>query len=124
MLLFKAIRGLRIVSRPSLPSPPPPSLVLRSKLATMANTTPDWQRVTSGTAPPFSVFTKPLQKSEQDDREYRIIQLDNGLQATLVYDAKADKAAASLDVAVGHLYDPVRFSLIRHVTRLKTRYLS
>ena len=76
----------------------------------MATTSPDWRRITSDTAPPFSVFTKPLQKSEQDDREYRIIQLDNGLQATLVHDAKADKAAASLDVAVGHLYDPVRFS--------------
>jgi insulysin len=58
--------------------------------------------------PPFSVFPKTIQKSEQDDRDYRIIQLENGLQATLVHDPKADKAAASLDVAVGHLYDPVR----------------
>jgi len=78
----------------------------------MATTTPDWRRVMSDAVPPFSVFTKPLQQSEQDDREYRIIQLDNGLQATLVHDAKADKAAASLDVAVGHLYDPVRLTLL------------
>jgi hypothetical protein len=78
----------------------------------MATDGPDWQRITTEKAPPFHVYTKPLQKSENDDREYRVIQLKNGLQATLVHDAKADKAAASLDVAVGHLYDPVRpFSL-------------
>ncbi|KAJ6525427.1 Metalloenzyme, LuxS/M16 peptidase-like protein [Mycena vulgaris] len=67
---------------------------------------PDWERVIPTSAPPFSVFTKPLQKSPQDDREYRVIRLENGLEAMLVHDAKADKAAASLDVAVGHLHDP------------------
>ncbi|KAJ7709455.1 Metalloenzyme, LuxS/M16 peptidase-like protein [Mycena rosella] len=66
----------------------------------------DWERVTPTSAPPFSVFTKSLQKSPQDDREYRVIRLENGLEAMLVHDAKADKAAASLDVAVGHLDDP------------------
>lgn len=67
-----------------------------------------WLRVNPKDAPSFSVFTKQIQKSEQDDREYQIIRLENGLQATLIHDAKADKAAASLDVAVGHLHDPVR----------------
>ena len=67
---------------------------------------PEWRRV-SDSIPPFFVFDKPIQTSEQDDREYRIIQLENGLQATLVHDPKADSAAASLDVAVGHLSDPV-----------------
>ncbi|KAJ7315592.1 Metalloenzyme, LuxS/M16 peptidase-like protein [Mycena albidolilacea] len=66
----------------------------------------DWERVTPASAPPFSVFTKSLQKSEQDDREYRLILLENGLEAMLVHDSKANKAAASLDVAVGHLRDP------------------
>ncbi|TFK76345.1 insulin-degrading enzyme [Pluteus cervinus] len=66
-----------------------------------------WERVTpTDTTPSFQVFMKPIQKSPQDDRQYRIIQLDNGIQATLIHDANADKAAASLDVAVGHLYDP------------------
>ena len=71
--------------------------------------TTNWRRVTPTTPniPPFSVFTKPIVRSQQDDREYRIIKLDNGLEATLVHDATADKAAASLDVAVGHLSDPV-----------------
>jgi hypothetical protein len=53
------------------------------------------------------VYAKPIQKSQQDDREYKLFRLENGLQAMLIQDAKADKAAASLDVAVGHLHDPV-----------------
>ena len=69
----------------------------------------DWRRVdpTQDGTPPFSVFTKPMHKSPQDDREYRRIRLENGLEAVLIHDGKADKAAASLDVAVGHLSDPV-----------------
>jgi insulysin len=39
---------------------------------------------------------------------YRLIKLENGLHATVIHDAKPDKAAASLDLAVGHLLDPVR----------------
>ncbi|KAJ7217182.1 Metalloenzyme, LuxS/M16 peptidase-like protein [Mycena pura] len=69
-------------------------------------TTSDWERVSPASVPPFFVFTKTLQKSAQDDRDYRVIRLENGLEATLVHDAKADKAAASLDVVVGHLRDP------------------
>ncbi|KDR81747.1 hypothetical protein GALMADRAFT_58881 [Galerina marginata CBS 339.88] len=66
----------------------------------------NWKLIDKPGAKSYRVFTKPVLKSEQDDRDYRIIQLENGLQATLVHDPKADKAAASLDVAVGHLYDP------------------
>ncbi|KAJ4475639.1 insulin-degrading enzyme [Lentinula aciculospora] len=74
----------------------------------MAIETTSWRRVTPAQEgiPPFSVFTKAIQKSPQDDREYRIIELENGLKAVLIHDGKADKAAASLDVAVGHLSDP------------------
>ncbi|KAJ4493396.1 Metalloenzyme, LuxS/M16 peptidase-like protein [Lentinula lateritia] len=74
----------------------------------MAIETTSWRRVTPTQAgiPPFSVFTKQIQKSPQDDRKYRIIELENGLKAVLIHDGKADKAAASLDVAVGHLSDP------------------
>jgi hypothetical protein len=66
----------------------------------------DWVVETHGSVP-YQVYTRPLIKSELDERDYRLIQLKNGLQALLVHDAKADKAAASLDVAVGHLFDPV-----------------
>ena len=58
-------------------------------------------------APPHDVYTTPIQRSPNDDREYRIIRLRNGLHAMLVHDARADKAAAGLAVTVGHLSDPV-----------------
>lgn len=57
--------------------------------------------------PEYSVYLAPIQKSASDDRSYRIVKLSNGLEAVLVQDAATDKAAASLDVAVGHLSDPV-----------------
>src|SRR5579863_9656974 len=69
----------------------------------------NWLRQISPNVPPHWVYTKPIQKSQQDSREYRLIRLDNGLQAMLVHDATADKAAASLNVAVGHLHDPASF---------------
>lgn len=68
---------------------------------------PEWERVANTASKPYYMFTMPIHKSRNDDRDYRILQLDNGLQAMVVHDAKADKAAASLDVSVGHLYDPV-----------------
>ena len=71
-----------------------------------------WMHVeANGSTPGHYVYSKPIHKSEQDDREYRAIRLENGLQALLVHDAKTDKAAASLDVAVGHLSDPVSGSV-------------
>lgn len=60
--------------------------------------------------PPYEVYSKHIIRSERDERDYRVIRLRNGLQAMLVHDLKADKAAASLDVAVGHLYDPVSYA--------------
>ncbi|KAI5119937.1 hypothetical protein M0805_002126 [Coniferiporia weirii] len=59
-----------------------------------------------GSTPAHNVYTAPVQKSAADDREYRVVRLENGLQAVLVHDPSTDKAAASLDVAVGHLSDP------------------
>lgn len=68
---------------------------------------PDWRRVAGhDDVPAYTMFTKQIVRSQQDDRDYRIIKLDNGIEAVLVHDQKADKAAASLDVAVGHLFDP------------------
>lgn len=61
--------------------------------------------------PSYLIYHKDIIRSERDERDYRVIRLQNGLEAMLVHDAKADKSAASLDVAVGHLYDPVRYVL-------------
>ncbi|KAH8117077.1 insulin-degrading enzyme [Phellopilus nigrolimitatus] len=66
-----------------------------------------WQSVPAcGAMPAHHVYTAPIQKSEQDDRAYRVVRLENGLEVVLVHDVGTDKAAASLDVAVGHLSDP------------------
>ncbi|KAG5354057.1 hypothetical protein C0989_009755 [Termitomyces sp. Mn162] len=83
-------------------------------MTTVATNDVDWSLASSGLAPPYSIYNKPIQKSEQDDRDYRIIRLENGLHATLIHDANADKAAASLDVAVGHLYDPADMPGLAH----------
>lgn len=45
-------------------------------------------------------------KSAQDKRDYAYKQLENGLKVVVVYDPDADKAAASLDVNIGHMADP------------------
>ncbi|KAH8114098.1 insulin-degrading enzyme [Phellopilus nigrolimitatus] len=71
------------------------------------NDTEHWQYVPACSAmPAHHVYTASIQKSEQDDRAYRVVRLENGLEAVLVHDAGTDKAAASMDVAVGHLSDP------------------
>jgi len=46
-----------------------------------------------------------IQKPDIDDREYKILKLDNGLTALLISDAKTDKSAAALDVNVGAFSD-------------------
>ncbi|PJE80136.1 Protease 3 [invertebrate metagenome] len=45
-------------------------------------------------------------KSPADNRDYRFIELDNGLKALLISDPQTDKAAAAVDVAVGSYYNP------------------
>lgn len=41
-----------------------------------------------------------------EDRPHRYFVLPNGMEVIAVSDPKADKAAASMDVGVGHLSDP------------------
>lgn len=45
-------------------------------------------------------------KSPADTNSYRYLSLDNGLEVLLISDPDADKAAASLNVAVGSGHDP------------------
>lgn len=74
-----------------------------------ATSTSDWATVNDASGrKAYDIYTKPLEKGQLDDREYRYIRLPNALEALLISDPKADKAAAALDVEVGHLSDPVR----------------
>ncbi|ROS05452.1 secreted Zn-dependent insulinase-like peptidase [Sinobacterium caligoides] len=45
-------------------------------------------------------------KSPNDSRDYRYLQLDNGLKVLLISDPTTDKSAAALDVEVGSAQDP------------------
>ena len=47
-----------------------------------------------------------IERSPADDRDYRAVTLDNGLEAVLVSDPKTEKAAAALDINVGTANDP------------------
>lgn len=49
-----------------------------------------------------------------DDRDYRALQLENGLRVLLVSDPGADKAAAALDVDVGSRQDPDAYPGLAH----------
>lgn len=65
----------------------------------------------------FSSFASAAQapeKSPNDNNEYRFIELDNGLRAILVSDKNADKAAVSMNVAVGSGDDPKEREGIAH----------
>lgn len=55
-------------------------------------------------------IAKPL----NDNRSYRYLTLENGLQVLLISDPQADKAAASLDVNVGSRQDPEDYQGLAH----------
>ena len=70
-----------------------------------ADSASDWELSSSGK---YWTFTRPLEKSDNDDRHYRLIKLaTNDLQVLLIHDSDTDKSSAALDVHVGHLSDPV-----------------
>ncbi|KAK7425349.1 metalloprotease [Neonectria magnoliae] len=58
-----------------------------------------------GPASPVTLLTDRLEKPLLDDRDYRVIRLDNELEALLVHDPETDKASAALDVNVGNFSD-------------------
>lgn len=55
----------------------------------------------------YFIFSKELEKSNNDNRSYWIIHLCNDLEALLIHDANTDKAAASMDINIGSFFDPV-----------------
>lgn len=89
-------------------------------------TADDWLASHTATgALPYLVFAKPLETSPLDDRSYRLLRLPNGLEALLVQDKTTDKAAAAVDVKVGHLSDPRELAgcahLVEHMKFLGTK---
>lgn len=50
-------------------------------------------------------LTESLERPELDDRSYRVIRLENKLEALLVHDPDTDKASAAMNVNVGNFSD-------------------
>jgi insulysin len=63
---------------------------------------------------PFAVYNGKLETSTLDDRAYRLIRLQNGLEAMIVHDPETDKASAAMDIRVGHLSDPEELQGLAH----------
>lgn len=53
-----------------------------------------------------SALTRSINKSPNDARLYKYLQLPNKLEAIIISDPEADKSAASLDVRVGSALEP------------------
>ncbi|CAN0120052.1 unnamed protein product, partial [Laminaria digitata] len=47
-----------------------------------------------------------VEKSPNDPRSYRAIQLNSGLKVLLISDPETKSSAAAMDVHVGHFSDP------------------
>lgn len=55
-----------------------------------------------------------IRKPDIDTRTYRLLRLPNELEILLVHDADTEKAAAAMDVNVGHLCDPDDWQGLAH----------
>jgi len=53
-------------------------------------------------------------KSQNDKRDYRVLQLQNKLTCLLISDKDTDKSAASLDVNIGSIFDPIERQGLAH----------
>ncbi|KNC56280.1 insulin-degrading enzyme [Thecamonas trahens ATCC 50062] len=53
-------------------------------------------------------------KPPSDSRDYRYIELDNGLRAVLISDPSSEKGAAALDMGVGQMSDPEELPGLAH----------
>ncbi len=57
-------------------------------------------------ASPASAAPGELILPPSETRPHRLIRLQNHLEVVLIHDPDCDKAAAAMDVGVGHLEDP------------------
>lgn len=44
--------------------------------------------------------------SPNDDRSYKFVRLENGIEALLIHDPKTEKSSACCDVHIGSMADP------------------
>ncbi|XP_065349186.1 insulin-degrading enzyme-like [Cloeon dipterum] len=63
-----------------------------------------------------------ITKSQEDERHYRGLILDNKLQVLLISDPETDKAAAALSVNVGYMSDPNELNGLAHFLEHMLRF--
>ncbi|KAJ2788177.1 metalloprotease, partial [Coemansia linderi] len=63
---------------------------------------------------PYKEYTGPIEQSDNDKRQHRLIRLPNNLVALCVQDTDAKEAAASLSVNVGSNANPVELQGLAH----------
>ena len=71
---------------------------------------------------PVTLLTDSLEKPLLDDRDYRVVCLDNELEALLVHDPETDKASAALDVNVGSFSDESDIPGMAHAVERVSQY--
>lgn len=64
----------------------------------------------------YSILTDAINKSDRDERQYRVIELANQMKVLLISDQKAVKSLASLALPVGSLHDPKSQQGLAHYT--------
>lgn len=62
----------------------------------------------------FSKTSTKIRQSDRDRRKYRVIRLENNLQAFLISDSDSDEAAIALDIEAGSNLDPVNRPGLMH----------
>ena len=75
---------------------------------------PLWAFAGTSTAETSTAELSPIVKSPLDPKEYRAVDLDNGLKVLLVSDPATDKSAAALDVHIGNGSDPDDWQGLAH----------
>ncbi|OAD72736.1 ubiquinol-cytochrome c reductase core subunit 1 [Phycomyces blakesleeanus NRRL 1555(-)] len=71
----------------------------------------EWISASNGT---FNEFKIPIEKPENDKRLYRVIELLNGLQVTIISDPETDRSSAALSVQVGSMNSPFNLQGLAH----------
>lgn len=88
--------------------------LISSLLLTACNPMPIQSTTDNSTYSVQNTESQPLIISQNDQRSYRTLTLDNQLNVILVSDPKADKAAAAMNVAIGSGQDPEDFAGLAH----------
>jgi len=64
----------------------------------------------------YKILTDTINKNDGDDRQYRMIELNNKMKVLLISDHNAAKSLASLALPVGSLHDPKTQQGLAHYT--------